>query len=189
MPGTGPWSAARDWLAEAARIDEAVYRAVAGEPTPRLDRAMRRLSTAANYSRISLTLSVLLALGLGPRGRRAAATGLASVAATSAVVNVLVKPLGGRGRPQRIDDEGQRQIRMPRSASFPSGHTATAVAFASGVARELPQAGLPLHALAAVVAYSRVHTGVHYPGDVVAGAVIGSGCADVVASAIARRRS
>ncbi len=189
MPAAAPLSAAREWLAETARIDEAVYQAVAGVSTPRLDRAMRRLSTAANYSRISMAQAVLLAIALGPRGRRAAATGLASVAVTSAVVNLLAKPLGGRARPHRTEDDRRRQIRMPRSRSFPSGHTASAVAFASGVSRELPPAGLPLHALAAVVAYSRVHTGVHYPGDVVAGAVIGSACADVVASTLARGRS
>jgi undecaprenyl-diphosphatase len=62
------------------------------------------------------------------------------------------------------------------------------VAFASGVGRVLPQVSIPLHAFAALVGYSRVHTGVHYPADVVAGAVLGSACADVVASTVAGRR-
>jgi undecaprenyl-diphosphatase len=63
---------------------------------------------------------------------------------------------------------------MPSSRSFPSGHTAAAVAFASAVSRVEPAAGASLHVLAALVGYSRVHTGVHYPGDVVAGALIGA---------------
>jgi undecaprenyl-diphosphatase len=63
---------------------------------------------------------------------------------------------------------------MPRSRSFPSGHAASAFAFATAAGHELPLAGLPLRGLAAVVAYSRVHTGVHYPGDVVVGSLIGS---------------
>ena len=67
-----------------------------------------------------------------------------------------------------------RHVRMPTSTSFPSGHSATAFAFATGVGRVLPPAAVPLHALAALVAYSRVHTGVHYPGDVVAGALSGT---------------
>jgi membrane-associated phospholipid phosphatase len=73
---------------------------------------------------------------------------------------------------------------MPGSRSFPSGHTAAAVAFAIGAGRELPHARLPLEALAALVGYSRVHTGVHYPGDVLAGALLGATIAEVVAGAL-----
>ena len=78
-----------------------------------------------------------------------------------------------------------RQVRMPESRSFPSGHTAAAVAFAAGCARVLPAAGMPLHSLAAVVAYSRVHTGVHYPGDVVAGASLGAMIAELTTAELA----
>jgi len=74
-----------------------------------------------------------------------------------------------------------RHIRMPTSRSFPSGHSAAAFAFATGVGHVSPAAGVPLRALAALVAYSRVHTGVHYPGDVVAGALIGSTLGQVTA--------
>jgi undecaprenyl-diphosphatase len=62
---------------------------------------------------------------------------------------------------------------MPTSTSFPSGHSASAFAFAQGVSSVAPGLSVPLHAAAAAVAYSRVHTGVHYPGDVVAGSLIG----------------
>jgi membrane-associated phospholipid phosphatase len=164
------------WLAEAERVDLAVYRAVAETPTPHLDKAMTRLSNAANYSRLSIGAAALLATTGGPRGRQAARSGLTAVAATSAFVNLLVKPVGRRRRPERPENSATsgRTVRMPGSRSFPSGHTASAVAFASGVSRVLPLAGVPLHLLATLVGYSRVHTGVHYPGDVVAGAVIGA---------------
>lgn len=170
-------------LEELGRLDAAVYDAVAATPTPSLDRAMRSLSQAANYSRLSIGSAALLALAGGRRGRRAAVAGLASVSATSAVVNLVVKPLGRRHRPDRSAGAvpEQRQVPMPTSRSFPSGHSAAAVAFASGVSYVLPAAGLPLHVLAALVSYSRIHTGVHYPGDVVAGALIGSAVADAVA--------
>jgi membrane-associated phospholipid phosphatase len=179
------------WLAEADRVDRAVYAAVAGTDTPRLDHAMRQLSRAADYSKLSITAGAMLALGGGERGRQAALSGLASLAATAAVVNLLVKPLGRRARPDRAADEvpADRHVRMPASRSFPSGHTAAAAAFASGVGRVLPVAGMPLHALAALVGYSRVHTGVHYPGDVLGGAMLGAVISDATAGAIAARRS
>jgi undecaprenyl-diphosphatase len=77
---------------------------------------------------------------------------------------------------------------MPRSTSFPSGHAASAFAFATGVAADLPAAGIPLSAAAAVVAYSRVHTGVHYPADVIAGSVAGGSIAPLSVALIRRRR-
>lgn len=177
------------WLSELSRIDLALYSAVAVTPTPRLDGAMRRLSNAANYSRLSIASAAVLAAAGGERGRRAAATGIAAVAVTATVVNVAVKPLGRRHRPDRdaYDVDIDRLVRMPLSRSFPSGHTAAAVAFASGAGQVMPAVSGPLHALAALVGYSRVHTGVHYPGDVLAGALIGAVLADITSQAINRR--
>ncbi len=174
---------------EAGRIDLAIYRAVADTPTPDLDRLLRGLSRAADYSRLSILSAVGLSLTGGPRGRAAAAMGLASVAVTSTVLNLGVKPIVRRRRPDRVmhDVPRARQVAMPSSTAFPSGHSAAAFAFATGVARELPAAGFPLRALAALVAYSRVHTGVHYPGDVVAGALLGSALAQATTSALERR--
>jgi undecaprenyl-diphosphatase len=74
---------------------------------------------------------------------------------------------------------------MPASASFPSGHTASAVAFATAVGMVLPTAAVPLGALASAVAYSRIHVGVHYPGDVAAGAVLGIASAAAALAAAA----
>jgi membrane-associated phospholipid phosphatase len=180
--------ALRSRLAEANRIDRAVYAAVATTPTPLLDRAMRRLSVAANYSRLWIGSSVLLAATAGPRGRLAAKSGLASVAASSALANLIVKPVGNRRRPDRGGDEvpPARQIAMPVSRSFPSGHAASAFACASAISRVLPAASVPLRCLAALVAYSRVHTGVHYPGDAIAEAVGGAVIADLVTARVVR---
>jgi len=81
----------------------------------------------------------------------------------------------------------ERWVRMPMSGSFPSGHTASAFAFASAVGTAIPPLSLPLHVAAAAVAYSRIHTGVHYPGDTIAGALIGAAAASVARHALARR--
>lgn len=176
------------WLHDAERVDIAVYAAVASTPTPSLDRAMSRLSHAANYSRLSMASAALLAGFGGERGKRAAASGLASVAVTSAVVNIVVKPLGRRRRPDRVAQEVPvaRHVSMPGSSSFPSGHSAAAFAFATGVGRTMPHAAVPLRALAALVAYSRVHTGVHYPGDVTIGSLIGSSVAQATTRGLSR---
>ena len=93
------------WLAEVEQVDRAVYAAVAGTPTPSLDVAMRRLSRAADHSKLSIAASVVLATAGGPDGRRAAARGLTAIAATSAFVNLVVKPVGGRRRPDRVRRE------------------------------------------------------------------------------------
>lgn len=164
---------------ELEALDVAVYAAIAACRTPTLDRGFSALSRAADHSKMWLaTAGALAALG-GGRGRRAAASGLASVVVTSSVVNLGLKPLGRRRRPDRALHRVPiaRHVDMPRSTSFPSGHSASAFAFASGVGQAFPAAAVPLHAAAALVAYSRVHTGVHYPIDAITGAVLGGALA------------
>ena len=164
------------WLEDLQRVDVAIYAAVARTPTPALDRAMSQLSHAANYSRISLAAAAMLAVAGGRPGRRAAVTGLVATGVTSATVNLAAKRLMPRRRPDRVGEEVPiaRHVRMPVSKSFPSGHSAAAFAFATGVGHVLPPVAAPLRVLAAAVAYSRVHTGVHYPGDVVVGGLMGT---------------
>jgi len=185
-----PGPPAGGWWDELNRLDLAVYAAVAATPTPRLDRAFRRLSRAADHSKLWLGSSALLAAAGGPRGRRAAVHGLAATATTATVVNAVLKPLSARRRPDRDTHSVPmaRHVRMPRTHSFPSGHAASAFAFAAGVASASPEAGIPLSAVAALVAYSRVHTGVHYPIDVIAGAVTGTALAPLAVRAVERSR-
>lgn len=194
MVSQAPGSQGSSWLSrswdEAQRLDLAVYAAIAVTPTPSLDRALRRLSKAANYSRLSMASAAILAMTRGRVGRDAAMTGLASVAVTSATLNLGVKTIVHRRRPDRVAQEVPlaRQVRMPSSTSFPSGHAAAAFAFATGAGHVLPSAGVPLRALAALVAYSRVHTGVHYPSDVLAGALLGGAIAQFTSHALPHYR-
>jgi membrane-associated phospholipid phosphatase len=171
-------------------LDRAVYSAIASAPTPNLDRFFHRLSDAANHSRLWFATATLMAL-TGPPGKRAALDGLVAIAVTSAVADAVAKPLGGRRRPYRADYDVPlaRQVTMPHSTSFPSGHSASAFAFASAVATSWPAGGAPIRALATLVAYSRVHTGVHYPGDVVAGSFIGGVIGPTVAKAFGKLRN
>ena len=151
---------------------------------------MRGISRAADHSKLSMAAAAALALTGRPAGRRAAAFGLVSVGLTSTVVNVAVKPLSRRRRPDRVAErvEVARHVRMPISTSFPSGHSAAAFAFATGVGHVMPRVAVPLRALAALVAYSRVHTGVHYPGDAVVGSLIGTAVAQIAVHELDQRR-
>lgn len=175
----------RDTLQE---VDERAYRAVASTTTPALDRPLRTLSSAANWSRLSFATAAVLAVAGGSRGRRAAAYGLGCVAVASAVANLGGKLATRRERPDReaLGVDPERFVPMPTSSSFPSGHSASAFAFASGVRHVWPAASVPCFALAATVAFSRVYTGVHYPGDVVAGSLLGLGSGTLTARALDR---
>ena len=175
-------------LRELGAVDRAVYEAVAETATPELDGPARRLSKAASYSRLWLGMAGVIAVLGGRRGRRAALEGVLAIGVTSATVNLGMKPLAQRRRPDRAGagTVGARQIAMPESASFPSGHAASAFAFAYAVGRHLPGLAVPIRLLAGSVAYSRVHTGVHYPGDVVIGSIVGAGTAAMVAAACDR---
>ncbi len=179
-----------DVLHQAGAVDRAVYATIASVPTPGLDLAMRRLSNSANRSLIWLGIAAGLSL-TGPNGRRAAARGLLAIGVTSAVVNLGVKPLSTRRRPDRagLGVPGQRFVSMPSSTSFPSGHSASAFAFATAVSRDNPWLAIATQFLAGGVAYSRVHTGVHYPGDTVAGALIGAGTGQAVSTLFDRSQA
>jgi membrane-associated phospholipid phosphatase len=174
-------------LAELHAIDTAVFDAVAGSETPLLDDPLRRLSNAANRTALWLASAAVIASVGGRRGRRAGLAGTVALGATSLTVNAVVKQLARRSRPPAAA-QSARSVRMPSSGSFPSGHSAAGFAFAAAVSTELPALALPLRATAAAVAYSRVHTGVHYPGDVVAGAVLGGSIGHVVGVVLASRR-
>ena len=124
-----------------------------------------------------MVIGVLFGLRKGPL-RRGAVRGLGSLAVSSALVNAVLKRFFNRVRPELVSSDPNRLLRRIHvTPSFPSGHSASAGAFVTGVAMESPLAGVALAPVALSVGYSRVHVGVHYPGDVLAGLALGSAVA------------
>jgi membrane-associated phospholipid phosphatase len=149
-----------------------------GRVDSRLLDALPRLGEAANHGVLWIGVATVLALPGRPDARRAAARGLASLAIASATANVVAKGAFRRVRPATDQVPPGRWLRRPPiTTSFPSGHSASAAAFATGAALEMPALGVPLGLLAAAVATSRVVTGAHYPSDVTTGVATGVGAA------------
>ncbi|GGC54204.1 phosphatase PAP2 family protein [Hoyosella rhizosphaerae] len=149
-----------------------VARSAQWRPTP-MDRAMITLSRSANKGQLWIGVAAIL-VASGGNARRGAVRGAIVLGASTLVASRLLKPLFPRNRPPEHSIPGTRRFgELPTTPSFPSAHAALAAAFATGVAIESPIAGYFIAPLAAAVAYSRVHTGVHWPSDVVAGGVVG----------------
>ena len=150
-----------------------------------LDRLMPALSVAGNAGAVWLGLLGALASLGGNTGRRMALAGLVGLAA-GFLASDLVKEITMRPRPFAALPDVRLLVPEPGSYAFPSGHTTSAFAAASGTvlaAKRLlgrvPAWGWGMLALAAAIAYSRIYVGVHWPttrpgcwwGRPVAGAV------------------
>jgi undecaprenyl-diphosphatase len=90
-------------------------------------------------------------------------------------VDLVLKPTVARARPPavRAYDPPRAVPPIPRSQSFPSGHTAAAFGAATALSRMWPAYHVLWLTLAGVMGYSRIYLGHHYPLDVAAGAVVG----------------
>ncbi|MBH1937529.1 phosphatase PAP2 family protein [Streptomyces sp. AV19] len=168
--------------------DRSLFELVAARHWPGGDRVLPLLSHSADHGLLWFGVAGAAALAGGPGAGRAAVRGVASLALASATVNTLGKRAVRRGRPiLDVVPVIRRLSRQPFTTSFPSGHSASAAAFATGVALERPGWGPALAPLAFSVCFSRVYTGVHYPGDVLAGAALGAGAALAVRALVPAR--
>lgn len=169
------------WLREVAHrvneADRAIERRIGQLPRSRVDDGLKVLTTTANHSLLWFAIAAALASKKGVT-RRAAIRGVCAIGGASFLANAVAKPLAPRRRPAADALPGFRTLPdPPTSSSFPSGHAASAAAFATAVTMEAPLAGAVIAPVAATVAYSRIHTGVHWTSDVVAGALLGGGVA------------
>ncbi|MFD5278263.1 bifunctional phosphatase PAP2/diacylglycerol kinase family protein [Pseudarthrobacter sp. NPDC058362] len=168
------WRRSHRWI---GRMDKYLVRHVSRFPGGGHDDFFRRLSAAANHGKLWMGAAAVMAAFPG-KPRRAALHGLIAQAVASAVTNMGFKTLLPRARPLPEHLPVFRFVHpQPTSSSMPSGHSASAVAFATGAGLIHPALGAVLAPVAAGVAYSRVHTGAHWPSDVVFGSALGAGAA------------
>lgn len=140
-------------------------------------------------------LAALIAIPMLLLDRRRARQHLAAMVIAVAAGGGLVaaaKALVDRPRPAEhpalAGEEIHAPLGTPSDRSFPSGHTQTAFGAATYLACLYPAAALPLLAAAALVGLSRVALGVHFPADVLVGALIGTALS-LIAYRVARRRA
>jgi membrane-associated phospholipid phosphatase len=157
-----------------ASLDDAAFRAVRGslrsEP---LIGAIRAFSATGEHAALWLALG---AAGMAlDRPRRARWRRATAIVAGTYVLNTAIKLAVRRHRP--VVDGLAPLISTPTQLSFPSAHAASSFAAAAAFGDLVPRG--PLLAVAAGFALSRVALGVHYPSDVVAGALLGTGVAAI----------
>jgi undecaprenyl-diphosphatase len=172
-----------------ARLDRRLLSLAAHRRARRADRLMTTASGLANHSKLWVAVAAGLALTGRRRPRSAAAAGMLGIGIAATLVNGPLKFAWRRDRPSAVLHGGREPLLpLPRTFSFPSGHAASAAAFATGASVAMPAAAPALVPMAATVAYSRVHTGVHYPSDVVVGAAVGAGAGLIAAGVVRRMR-
>jgi len=165
--------------AQKYNLDQQVLIELMEHRTDGTTKVMQGISNTTQMMSILLPASVLAA-GIIDNNKLTIKKGiyLAESAAAATFVAYGMKYSFKRSRPY-VETPGLTSTGSGNSPSFPSGHTSVAFASATSLYLAYPKwyVAVPAFAWAASVGYSRMYLGVHYPSDVLAGAVIGAGSA------------
>ncbi len=145
---------------------------------PLLDVVMPKITALGNGGMIWIAAGV--GLLCTRKYRRQGVVLLAGLAAGALVGNLFLKNVIARPRPCWLDDSVQLLIATPRDYSFPSGHTMASVIGATILTRTDRRFGYAAIPLAVLIAFSRLYLYVHFPSDVLGGAVLGFGIGTLV---------
>jgi undecaprenyl-diphosphatase len=163
-------------------IDYRILRTISQSRTDAKNHFFESVSNATSYVDYSLPAALLIfsIIRRNKPGRQKALSILESQLLTAACTSAL-KHIIDRQRPG-VHDPSFIPVVTELSASFPSGHTGEAFATATAVSIAYPKwyVIIPAYSWAALVGYSRMYLGVHYPTDVLAAAILGSGCSFLV---------
>lgn len=136
-----------------------------------MDFIMKNISTFFNYSIVWMVLGVVL---ISFNSTRVIGYEIfVSLTLELLICNAFVKRISKRARPFTKKEEVNLLINPPKDYSFPSGHTLCAFMCATIIAAHVYWAGIILYVVAFLVAFSRMYLYVHYPSDVLAGALMG----------------
>jgi undecaprenyl-diphosphatase len=160
------------FLEAAGGLDFAAFQWLRTHHSPVLDVIMAGFSDIARGGIVWIALAVLIAVVYRSRWPGVVHVVLAVVLAF-AITDYVAKPLFNRSRPFERDAESRVYGIRPTTRSFPSGHAASALAGVCALASLAPEARTVFWAFALLVAFSRIYLGVHYPADVLAGALLG----------------
>ena len=156
-------------------LDAALFVLLRAWQSPWLDTAMVALSDIGSRGSVWLVMAAVAAIT--PRHRAAAWRLVLALGLTFLLVDAVIKPAVDRARPFEALDDVRVVHTRPMTASFPSGHAASAFAGAVAMTRLWPAARVAFFVLATLIAFSRVYLGVHFPIDIVSGALVGIACA------------
>jgi len=149
-----------------------------------LDAVLPVISRTCDHGEVWIVLTLLLLAF--KKTRRVGLTLSVALVLDLLCCNVILKPLVGRVRPCDVNTAVKLLIARPLDASFPSGHTAVSFAAVCALWAERSRLWIPALALALLLAFSRLYLYVHWPSDVLAGAVLG-GLLGLAARPLARR--
>lgn len=141
-----------------------------------LDPFMKLYTQLGNTGMLFIVLGILMLFF--KQTRKAGLSALCAMLIGLIVVNFTIKPLVSRPRPWLVIENFVNLVPEHDPNSFPSGHTNAAFAFALAVCMSAPRRWMKVTAvcMAVVMGLSRLYVGVHFPSDVMMGAVIGSLC-------------
>lgn len=154
------------------RLDAGVLAWVVAHRWMPLNGPIVLLTSAARGGLLWMVLGALAAF-MRPSRWPAFVQLLLAIGLAALLADAVLKPAISRQRPFETQADLRTVGVEPLSRSFPSGHAATSFAGAFALSRMIPGGGLPIWILSVIVAFSRVYLGVHYPLDVIGGALVG----------------